>query len=147
MTVGSPQQCNQQSRNPIQPLSSAERADDVCSVYHNKNSPAVTEPLRKRTLSSKPQTFRSPLKQEKKSCCLVDPTFQKSSRWCMCWSVLLTFFLTTVVDVKLTVFTGSLESRVAPSFAGPPDWKPSSTIILSGFERHSKLDFSLILLL
>lgn len=67
MTVGSPQQCNQQSRNPIQPLSSAERADDVFSVYHNKNSPAVTEPLRKRTLSSKPQTFRSPLKQEKKA--------------------------------------------------------------------------------
>lgn len=58
---------------------------------------------------------------------------------------MLTFFLTTIVDVKLTVFTGSLESRVAPSFAaGPPDWKPSSTIILSGFERHSKLGFSLI---
>lgn len=51
-------------------------------------------------------------------------------------------------NVKPTVFPGSLESRVAPSFtAAPPDWKPSSTIILSGFERHSKLDFSLILLL
>lgn len=61
------QQCNQGSRNPIQPLSSAERADDVCSVYHKKknNSPAVIEPLHKTTLSLKPQTFRSPLKREK----------------------------------------------------------------------------------
>lgn len=84
------QQSSQQSRNPIQALSSADGADDVRSVYLHKNSPAVAEPLRKTTLSSKPQTFRSPLKHEKKTCCLRDPALQ----WRMCWSAMLTFFLT-----------------------------------------------------
>lgn len=60
------QQSSQQSRNPIQALSSADGADDVRSVYLHKNSPAVAEPLCKTTLSSKPQTFRSPLKHEKR---------------------------------------------------------------------------------
>lgn len=75
-TLDSLQQSSQQSRNPIQALSSADGADDVRSVYLHKNSPAVAEPLRKTTLSSKPQTFRSPLKHEKKTCCLRDPALQ-----------------------------------------------------------------------
>lgn len=49
---------------------------------------------------------------------------------------MLTSSLTTVLNVKLTVFTGSLESQVAQAFhsrGGSAGWDPSLATILAGF--------------
>lgn len=132
---------NLQSRNPTRPLSSA---DDVFTSLKTVQQSLNPSAKRHSVQSYKP--LDPHLNMEKRAVALWTQLSRSSSMWRVCWSVMSTFFLTTVADVMLTIFTGSLESGVGPSFR-PPDWKPSSTIILSGFEWHNKRDFSLILLL